>query len=47
MSTFNCPHCGKSIGLSVIGVQGHTMTTSAPAQVASPQYQLQQNQQKV
>ena len=24
MSTFNCPHCGKSIGLSVIGVQTET-----------------------
>lgn len=30
MTTFNCPHCGKSIGLSVIGHQ------DAPAQIASP-----------
>ena len=34
MSTFNCPHCGKSIGLSVIGIQ--TEVSPPPAQVASP-----------
>ncbi len=34
MTTFNCPHCGKSIGLSVIGVQ--TEVSPPPAQVASP-----------
>jgi len=33
MTTFNCPHCGKSIGLSVIGVQ--TEVSPPPAQVAS------------
>ncbi len=32
MSTFNCPHCGKSIGLSVIGVQ----TESPPPAIESP-----------
>ena len=34
MTTFNCPHCGKSIGLSVIGIQ--TEVSPPPAQVASP-----------
>ena len=33
MSTFNCPHCGKSIGLSVIGVQ----TESPPPATQAPQ----------
>lgn len=32
MSTFNCPHCGKSIGLSVIGVQ----TESPPPATQAP-----------
>lgn len=30
MTTFNCPHCGKSIGLSVIGHQ------DPPAQLTTP-----------
>jgi len=38
MSTFNCPHCGKSIGLSVIGVQTEVSTpaTTAPANTSPP-----------
>jgi len=38
MSTFNCPHCGKSIGLSVIGVQTESPppATQAPAKKPLP-----------
>jgi len=36
MTTFNCPHCGKSIGLSVIGHQDPTPTPHAPAPPPTP-----------
>jgi len=35
MTTFNCPHCGKSIGLSVIGHQSPTPTPT-PTQTTPP-----------
>ena len=38
MTTFNCPHCGKSIGLSVIGVQTEVSPPAiqAPATTSPP-----------
>ena len=36
MTTFNCPHCGKSIGLSVIGVQTEVSPPAIQAPTVTP-----------